>query len=503
MFQNILHNHLHMNTNSFVISNKQIELDSKLILYDLWATKVHVLMLAKQKIIKEEIAVKILKGLGEIEKEYKKGKFMIDPGLGLHLTLEAKLIEKIGEAGYFMHTARSRNDQVWTAELLFNREKALKVLNKLLRLIKLLKELAEKHLLTVMPGYTHMQPAKPTTFAQWCLAYLDMFDKCFATFIYYFEKFNLSPLGSVESYGTSWSVDRKFCADLLGFAAVWEIPQEAISSRGFAQLGYLSSLKDISIVISKIASDLLLFTTFEFGYVSLSAKNAKQMGAVTGSSVMPQKKNPDVLELLRSSAPQVIGYESIVANILSGLPMGYNRDSREIKEYIENGFSKVEESINCLASVLQNITVNNKKMHRAVLQNFSLATDITDYISQKSGLPYRKVYQFIGQIVKNKIEKGLPLGSLTKSEITDMAQKLDLQIVLTDSEIAKFSVPIFFLERREHLGGSASKVMKKMIAEREKTIIEREKWLNSVWEKIQSAKTVTKELINRTFKEGK
>lgn len=350
-----------MNTNEFIVSKTQQTLDLKFVPYDLWATKVHVCMLEKQKIIKKSTAKNILTALIAIEKEYEQGKFIIDPTKGLHLTIEAKVINKIGDDGYFMHTARSRNDQVATAELLYFREKILDIAQSILRVYGVLLKASFENIQTIMPGITHMQPAKPTTLGQWYLSYADMFMKCLETIKHVFEKYDLCPLGSIESYGTSWPIDRKYTANLLGFSSVWEIPQEAISSRGFPQLAYLGFLKDIALVVGKMASDLLLFTTFEFGYVALSDDVAKQMDTVTGSSIMPQKKNPDVLELMRSISAQVIGFESIVANLLSNLPMGYNRDTREVKEYTELGFSKTGDCLYCLMDVLKSLKVNTKK----------------------------------------------------------------------------------------------------------------------------------------------
>ncbi len=457
-----------MNTDAFIVSDKQIELDMKLVPYDLWASRVHVLMLGKQKIIKKPVCIKIIKGLDEIEKEYKKGKFSIDPSLGLHLTIEKCLIEKIGDDGYFMHTGRSRNDQVMTAELLYLREKMLVFLSKLLKLLKSFIDSAEEHIITIMPGYTHMQPAKPTTFGQWCLAYSDMLFQCVETLQHVLAKYNLNPLGSVESYGTSWPIDRLFTAKLLGFSKVWEIPQSAISSRGFVQLAYLGGLKDIAIVISKIASDLLLFTTYEYGYVLLGDMVAEQMGSVTGSSVMPQKKNPDVLELMRSISSQVIGFESIVANLLSGLPIGYNRDTREVKEYIELGFVKVMDAMETLSAVMKSMKLNKARMHKVVTENYSLATDLADYIAQKTGLPYRKVYKEVGETVKNKIKENIPLTSL------DPAQAI---------------------LKRKHIGGSNPQVMKKMIKERKKLLSLSHLWIESEKDKINKAKIMTQKEI--------
>lgn len=492
-----------MNTNTFIVSDKQIKLDTKLTPYDLWATKVHVLMLLKQKIIEKSKAKNILKALTEIEDEVKFGKFTIDPDKGLHLTIEAKVIEKIGDDGYFMHTARSRNDQVMTAEMLYLREKVLEILTTLLKLLKLLVEKGEGNITTIMSGYTHMQPAKPTTFGQWYLAYHDMFLKGVDTLRYYYQKYDLCPLGAVESYGTSWNIDRTYTAELLGFTNVWEIPQEAISSRGFPQLVYLEGLKDIAIVISKIASDLLLFTAFEFGYISLTDSVAVQMGSVTGSSIMPQKKNPDVLELLRSLAPQVIGYESIVANILSGLPMGYNRDTREVKEFIELGFSKVEIGLKCLIGVLESIEINTQKMYQNVLDNYSLAPEVADYLSQKTGLPYRKIYKLVGQIVMYKKKEGRSLSLLTKLELVKAAKKLQINMDLSKIDLDEPLNPYKAIEKRSHVGGAASKIMKDMIEVRYKSLKEEQGWIETKWQIITEAKRITKAAVEKSCRPTK
>lgn len=486
-----------MNTNKFIVSDEQIKLEQKMVPYDLWATKVHVLMLEKQNIINNKIAGKIIKALDEITTEYSKGKFIIDPDKGLHLTIEAMVTEKIGNDGYYMHTARSRNDQVMTAEMLYIREKVLEITNNLLKLIKTLIYLTNKNIQTIMPGYTHMQPAKPTTFGQWCLAYSDMFFQCINTLKHVCEKYDKCPLGAVESYGTSWNIDRTYTADLLGFSIIWEIPQDAISSRGFFQLAILGVLKDISIVISKITSDLLLFTTYEYGYITLSDSVAQQMGNVTGSSIMPQKKNPDILEILRSITPQLIGYESIIANLLSNLPMGYNRDTREVKEYIESGLSKVENSLICLGEVLQSMTINKEKMYQSVLANYSLATDLTDYICQKSGLPYRKVYKVVGLLVKNMMIKKIPITQVSKEELMECGKEMRINITLTDSELKTVLDPLVAINKRKHMGGAANSVMKKMINKRNKILKNQNNWVNLAWEKINYSKKKTAEEIKK------
>lgn len=488
-----------MKTNNFIVSDKQIELDLNLVPYDLWATKVHVLMLHKENIINKKVAVNIISALVEIGKELDQGKFIIDPNKGLHLTLEAKVVEKIGDDGYFMHTGRSRNDQVMTCELLYLKEKLLELLKLLSNAQKVLIILATEHINTVMPGYTHMQPAKPTTLGQWLLSYQDMFNKCFDTLIYMYDKYNLCPLGAVESYGTSWSIDRIYTAELLGFHDVWEIPQEAISSRGLPQLAYIFGLKNIAITLSKIAADLLLFSTFEYGYITLSNTIAQQMGFVTGSSIMPQKKNPDVLELIRSISSQVIGYESIVSNLLSGLPMGYNRDTREVKEYIESGFTQVGNALICLTEVLKTMIVNKDKMLNSVLSNYSLATDLSDYISQKSRIPYRKVYKIVGLAVKEIITKNILITHLTAKDLKRFGKKMEVNIPLTDIELKNILNPLTVVLKRKNIGGASFTVMKGIIDKRKKINSVQTDWIIQSSEKINHAKKKTETAINKIF----
>lgn len=489
-----------MDTSKFVISEKQINLDSKLIPYDLWATKVHVLMLGKQKIIPKKVCTRLLVALKSLEDEYAQGKFAIDPQLGLHLTIESKIIGKTGDDGYFMHTARSRNDQVATAELLYLREEILAVFPKLLRLLKLLIEKAQQNIETVMSGYTHMQPAKPTTFGQWYLTYADMLFRSFDTLMYIYAKYDLCPLGAVESYGTSWPIDRKFSAKLLGFSGVWEVPQDAISSRGFFQLAILAALKDIGIVTSKIVADLLLFNTFEYGYVELGTSVAKQMSAATGSSIMPQKKNPDALELIRAAAAQLAGFENIVSNLLSGLPMGYNRDTREVKEYIELGLGKINEVLDVLSDVLANIKINKEKMLESVSENFSLAPELADYISQKYGLPYRKVYKVVGELVLGKKEEGKPLSALTNDELSRAAKKLGLSINLSKTDLDDALNPTKAIQRRLHIGGSAPTIMQRLIAARKKQLATKRGWIKRNQQIILKAKSKTEAAIDKFCK---
>jgi len=489
-----------LTTAGYIVSEKQISLDMKMVSFDVQGTIVHVLMLNKQKVINNKNTAIILKALKEIGQEIKNNKFVIDPDKGAQLSLEAKIIEKVGEIGYSVHTGRSRNDQVMVTEMLYLKQEIIDVIKIIIPALETLYNLAKNNIKTIMPGYTHMQPAKPTSFGQWSLSYLKALNRSVSILINYFEQYNLNPLGACESYGTSWPLDREFTTKLLGFSQVWEIPQDAISSRGFVQLGYLTGLGKICLVTSKLAQDLLLFNTFEYGMIGLGDEVAQRMHPITGSSVMAQKKNPDVLELIRSTAPQVIGYANIVAKILDSLPMGYNRDSREVKEYIDLGLTKTKAMIKTLEKVLTTIKIDKKKMLDAVEGNYSLTTDLADFISHKSGVGYRLIYKIVGQVVDEAINNGKLLKEVKAKEIINKAAAFDIKLQLTDKEILKTIDPQTILEKRKHIGGSSSQSMNESLNKVKKEIKDIGYWLKNQTKVSEKAKekvdVLVKNLIN-------
>lgn len=488
-----------LTTGAFIVSEKQMELDMEILPFDIWGTEAHVLMLFKQGIIDEEKAKSCLQALSEIKKEVNDGTFVINPEKGAQLTLEAKLVEKAGEAAFSVHTGRSRNDQVMVAELLYLREKMLSLFQSVVTLLESLMTLATSHQQVIMPGYTHMQPGKITTVGQWALSYLNGFLRTLDTVKYYLSLYDKNPLGACESYGTSWPLDREYTSKLLGFAKIWELPQDAISSRGFAQLGYLTALSEICLVASKLNEDLILFNTFEYGIVELGDEVSQRMHPITGSSVMAQKKNPDVLEIIRSTAPQVIGFWGIVANMLSSLPMGYNRDSRESKEYIQLGLVKTNSIISSLQKVISTLKINEKRMAELAISNYSLTTDLADYISQTTKIGYRIIYKIIGQVVDEAIEKKKPLNQISAAEITKKAAEFDLKIKLTDKEIAQALDPKLVITKRNNAGGSSKASMVKLIKDADKNIKKQESWIQEKQTKINSARQKTNQLVKNVI----
>jgi argininosuccinate lyase len=480
-----------LQTGGFIVNEKQLALDLKMTPYDLWGTMAHVLMLYKQKIVSEEQFKLLVKALLQIQAEVDAGTFSIDPEKGAQLTLEANIVSKAGDSGYSVHTGRSRNDQIMVTEMLYMRDKVIELLELLHPVCLALASLAEEHKNTVMPGYTHMQPAKVTSFGQWALAYLNGILRASNTLQYYYQAYDSNPLGACESYGTSWPLDRAYTAELLGFSSVWEIPQDSIASRGLAQLGYLTGLRDIALVISKLAEDLLLFTTFEYRTVSLGDEVAQRMHPITGSSVMAQKKNPDVLEIIRSIAPQIIGMSSIVANILSALPMGYNRDSRETKEYIDLGFSKTADMLRTLHTVLASLQVDKERMEDLVVANYSLTTDLADYISQASGIGYRLIYKIVGQVVDEAMLGGKLLKDISADSLTQKAATLHIDLHITDAEIQAAIDPQQAIAKRKHTGGSSNATMSVALHNAGDQLSSLQSWISEQKSVINSAKQRT------------
>ena len=457
-------NKLTKNIQSLIVSNKQMSIDYKMVGYDIWASIAHVIMLYKTGIIGLEKAQSALLALEDILSEYENGEFEINPEKGAQLSLEAKIIEKAGEnAGLSVHTARSRNDQVMVTEILYIKEQVLALINKAFIVVTTLVEQASDNIETVMPGYTHTQPAKPTTFAQWCLAHTSSLMRGIDSLIYEYNKFNKNPLGSAEGYGTSWPIDRNMTTKLLGFAEVWEVPQDAISSRGHFQLGIFGALNTLGLAINKIATDLMLYTTFEFGMIALGEDVAKRMHPITGSSIMAQKKNPDAVELIRSLSPQLVGIYQSAYGVLTGLPSGYNRDSREIKEYIDLGLLKTNDCLDSLNEIVKTMIPNKAKMLKMVNENYSLTTDVADHLAQKTGIPYRLMYKIVGTVVDQAINNDKLLDQVTADEVKNVAKNLGAEINITDEDLQVVLDPVYAINLRKHVGGSNKDITQALI----------------------------------------
>ncbi len=485
-------------TDSWIASHEAESFDIMLAEYDCFATQAHVLMLEQQEIINTDDARKALEALSEIEIICAAGNFRYEPGYGAQLTLEKMIVDRVGpEIGYQVHTGRSRNDQVLTAQKLCVRDRLLSALGFLEALIHELISLSTTQRTVIMPGYTHMQPARPTTVGQWSAAYADMFIRDFRRLQDAYQRHDASPLGAAESHGTTWPLDREYTRSLLGFARIDEIPLDAISSRGESDADFLSGLSFVALHLSKIAQDLLLFNTYEYGYAALGRDQAARMGKLTGSSIMPQKRNPDVLELLRGQASEIYSYLFHTLELLKGLPSGYNRDSRDTKAPMLRGLKSISSSLEQAVQVVHNIEFDESAMRLAVIENYSMATDLAEFLSQQHKIPFREMHGIVGRAVSRAIDEDRRVCDLRPSEIETEAAAAGHRLMVTKHEIAEGSNPDCALARRANLGGASVARMKEWTESRRALADELSGWLLARRDTVSGARSLVKSLSSR------
>jgi argininosuccinate lyase len=464
-------------TDAWIASSEAESFDRILAEYDAYATQAHVLMLAKQDIINAEDAAKALTALVEIEDICLAGEFRYEPGYGAQLTLEKMIVDRVGDhVGYQVHTGRSRNDQVLTAQKLAVRARLLPVLEQLATLVAAFVERSAEDRDVVMPGYTHMQPARPTTVGQWCAAYADMFARDFRRLRDAYERHNTSPLGAAESHGTTWPLDRDYTRELLGFEGIDEIPLDAVSSRGESDADFLTGLSFVALHLSKLAEDLLLFNTWEYGYAVLGTGQAARMGRLTGSSIMPQKRNPDVLELLRGQASEIYSYVLHALDVLKALPSGYNRDSRDTKAPILRGMASISGSLAQAILVIEGVEFNAEAMEESVRSNHCMATDLAEYLAQIHRVPFREMHGIVGRAVKAAIEQGRLVEQLTPPELEAQAAQIGQALPVTPAEIAAGTDPRAALQRRGNIGGATAERMEAWLADRRAATAQLAEW---------------------------
>ena len=473
---------------AFIVSNIQLALDTAQIPHDLLGTRAHARTLQAAGVLSAEEERAIARACDTVAGELARGDYRIDPALGAHLSLERRLTELAGPAaGGKIHTGRSRNDQVLVTGRLWLRERILDLHARFEQLLDTLLEQAFEHRETVMPGYTHMQPAKPTTLAHFLLAYAEMFERDLERLEATWERFDACPLGAAESFGSAWSLDRARTARALGFARVEPNTAAAVGSRGECEAEVLGVLAFLGLHVSKLAQDLLLFTTYEYRYLSLSEAAAPRKGAVTGSSIMPQKKNPDVFELLRAIASKLYARHFEALEVLKGLPLGYNRDSRETKESIAAGLDLAFEALDQLTSALPCLVVDEARMLAAVRGNFSMATDLADGLAQRTGLPYRQVYHLVGDWVKEAIAAGRTFDALTRDELVAFAASRDLSLDLDAATYASLVEPLEAIARRDTVGSPAPHRTAEAITHLRTTLETRTAWREELHARIETA----------------
>jgi argininosuccinate lyase len=385
--------------------NRSIRFDQRLYPYDIAGSLAHARMLGQQGIISEQDAQQIVDGLTAIRNELDAGTLSIDlTAEDIHTFVEMELTRRIGEAGKKLHTGRSRNDQVALDLRLFLRDHVQQIQTHITTFQQALKIQADQHRNTVMPGYTHLQPAQPITFAMHLEAYIAMLDRDHARLSDCLSRINLSPLGAGALAGSTFPLDRQAVADALGFAGVLWNPLDAVSSRDFV-LETLSALSILMSHLSRLAEEIILWNSQAFSFVRLNDAHT------TGSSMMPQKKNPDVAELVRGKTGRVCGHLMSLLTVMKALPLAYNKDMQEDKEAV---FDAVDTVLLCLAAMtvmMQGLQANPNTMRSAAQQGFINATDLADYLVRK-GLSFREAYALVGQIVAHCIENGCTLEAL-------------------------------------------------------------------------------------------
>ncbi|WP_218083022.1 argininosuccinate lyase [Anthocerotibacter panamensis] len=390
--------------------NASIGFDRELLPYDLAGSRAHVRMLTKVGLVTPQEGELLLGGLDRIEQEWQEGQF--NPGVDqedIHSAVENHLTQQLGAVGKKLHTARSRNDQVATDLRLYTLDHSGRIIGHLTTLMGVLLALAQKHVETLIPAYTHLQRAQPVSLAHHWLAYFEMFDRDRARLTDCIERMNILPLGSGALAGTTLPIDRAYTAALLGFRAPCENSLDGVSDRDFV-VELLSALSLIMAHLSRLSEELILWSSREFGFIQLTDRCA------TGSSLMPQKKNPDVPELIRGKSGRVYGHLMGMLTVLKSLPLAYNKDLQEDKEPLFDTVRTVETCLEIMTLFLtEGFTLDTARLAQAVEEDYSNATDAADYLVRK-GLPFREAYYIVGALVRSSLANGKLLKDLSLRE---------------------------------------------------------------------------------------
>ncbi len=418
-----------------------VHTDAMFLAEDIEASIAHARMLGRQNIISGAEAKKIERGLNEIFEEYQRGKFVLRPELeDVHMNVETRLAEKIGDIAGKLHTARSRNDQVATDFRMYVIESARSAAIHLAALQASILDLAERNADVVMPGYTHLQRAQPVLFAHHMLAYIEMFDRDLRRFINATALMEELPLGSGALAGVPYPIDRMFVAEELGFPRITANSIDAVSDRDFV-VDYLSATALTMVHVSRLAEELVLWSSAEFGFITLPDAFA------TGSSIMPQKKNPDVAELARGRTGRAIGALVSMLVTLKGLPLAYNRDLQEDKPALLDAEATLLPTLEVMAAMLPRVTVNAARTAAAATENYSLATDFADYLVRK-GLPFRQAHEAVGKLVRHAEEKHAALSDLSLADLrkfsplfAEDALKIDVMSSLSSRDVPGGTAP--------------------------------------------------------------
>lgn len=459
------------NTNELVDAfNASIEFDKRLYHEDIRGSIAHAKMLAKCGIIPAEDGEKIVAGLQDILKDIEAGNFAFEVALeDIHMNVEARLTERIGSAGARLHTARSRNDQVALDMHMYMKREVAEIAELLINFEKALLSVAKEHEKNLMPGYTHLQRAQPITFAHHLLAYFNMLQRDFRRLMGVWEGADMMPLGAGAIAGTTFPIDRFYVADQLNFGKVYGNSMDAVSDRDYV-IEFLSFASMLMMHLSRLSEEFCLWSSTEFGFIELDD------GFATGSSMMPQKKNPDIAELVRGKTGRVYGHLQAMLVTAKGLPLTYNKDLQEDKEGFFDAVDTIKFSLAVYRDMILTMTVNVDKMQQAVSKDFSNATDLADYLVRK-GLPFRQAHEVVGKCVAYAILNGKFLPEISIEEYKEFSD-------LFEADLLEALKPENCVAARKSYGGPAFTENEKQFAIGNKVLFDQEEKLSELKAKL-------------------
>lgn len=431
-----------------------IHFDKRLYRYDIQGSIAHARMLAEQGILSAEERETIVVALEKIRVDLDEGIFEFRPDdEDIHMAIEKALIDRVGDTGGKLHTARSRNDQVSLDMRLYLREENRQIIELLGHLKRTLLQVAQREIKTIMPGYTHMQKAQPVLLAHYLMAFWEMFERDEARLRDSEKRIAVMPLGAAALAGTGLPIDRDYTARLLEFPAISQNSMDAVSDRDFI-VEFIADASLVMMHMSRFAEDLILWSTEEFAFVAIDD------AFTTGSSIMPQKKNPDVAELLRGKTARVYGNLQALLTLLKGLPMTYNRDLQEDKEPLFDTVDTVKSCVHIFTAMIDRLTFNRLKMRHDAKGGFSIATDVAEYLVKK-GVPFRTAHGVVGKLVAYCIQENKLLEALTLAEFKSFHIKFG-------RDLYKFLTVDSAVKARDIIGGTSGRAVQKRLRELEK-----------------------------------
>jgi argininosuccinate lyase len=437
--------------------NASIRFDVRLYAQDIAGSMAHCRMLAKQGIISEEESSQILSALAEINREMDRGEIPLDEvHEDIHTLVEKALVEKIGPIGEKLHTGRSRNDQVSLDVRLYVRESIERVARRIKELQWVLVGLAEKNIDLFLPGYTHLQRAQPVLLAHHLLAYFEMLKRDGQRFKENLKRVNILPLGSAALAGSTFRLDREMVGKELGFEAISENSMDAVSDRDFI-LEFLFASSVLMMHLSRLCEELIIWSSQEFGFITLSDSHS------TGSSIMPQKKNPDLPELIRGKTGRVYGHLMALLTTMKGLPLSYNKDLQEDKEALFDTADTVEPCLSVLSSLLKEVSFNGEKMRKATEEGYLVATDLADYLVGR-GMTFRKAHETVGKMILFAIDQKKELSQLNLEEMKKFERRIE-------KDVYGWLDPASCIKRRSLPGGTGPEAVKQSLQKAKEELV--------------------------------